>query len=73
MTGMTRFAFWVENGQVVAPITVMRFDDTVYECWVKSQGLTQERSFLLSASSYFQRSTASARSQALIYDFRFTL
>lgn len=29
MTGMTRFAcFWVENGQIVAPIAVMRFDDS---------------------------------------------
>lgn len=29
MTGMTRFAcFWVENGELVAPIAVMRFDDS---------------------------------------------
>ena len=29
MTGMTRFAcFWVEDGQIVAPIPVMRFDDS---------------------------------------------
>ena len=29
MTGMTRFAtFWVENGKVVAPVDVLRFDDT---------------------------------------------
>lgn len=29
MTGMTRFAcFWVENGQIVAPMPVMRFDDS---------------------------------------------
>lgn len=29
MTGMTRFAcFWVENGSIVAPIAVMRFDDS---------------------------------------------
>jgi predicted Zn-dependent protease len=29
MTGMTRFAcFWVENGELVAPISVMRFDDS---------------------------------------------
>ena len=30
MTGMTRFAcFWVENGRIVAPIAVMRFDDSL--------------------------------------------
>lgn len=29
MTGMTRFAcFWVQDGQIVAPIAVMRFDDS---------------------------------------------
>ena len=29
MTGMTRFAcFWVENGELAAPISVMRFDDS---------------------------------------------
>ena len=29
ITGMTRFAtFWVENGKVVAPVDVLRFDDT---------------------------------------------
>ena len=29
MTGMTRFAcFWVEDGKIVAPIPVMRFDDS---------------------------------------------
>ncbi|MCF7823189.1 MAG: TldD/PmbA family protein [Candidatus Marinimicrobia bacterium] len=31
ITGMTRYAcFWVENGQIVAPIENMRFDDSIY-------------------------------------------
>ena len=31
ITGMTRYAcFWVENGEVVAPIEDMRFDDSIY-------------------------------------------
>ena len=31
ITGMTRYAcFWVENGEIVAPIDDMRFDDTIY-------------------------------------------
>ena len=31
ITGMTRYAcFWVENGEVVAPIENMRFDDSIY-------------------------------------------
>lgn len=31
LTGMTRFAtFWVENGQIRAPVSTMRFDDSLY-------------------------------------------
>ena len=31
ITGMTRYAcFWVENGEIVAPIENMRFDDSLY-------------------------------------------
>ncbi|MBT5078117.1 MAG: TldD/PmbA family protein, partial [Candidatus Marinimicrobia bacterium] len=31
ITGMTRYAcFWVENGEIVAPIENMRFDDSFY-------------------------------------------
>jgi predicted Zn-dependent protease len=31
MTGMTRFAtFWVDGGQIVAPVDAMRFDDSLY-------------------------------------------
>ncbi|MGH8714776.1 MAG: metallopeptidase TldD-related protein [Casimicrobiaceae bacterium] len=31
ITGMTRFAsFWVEHGKIVAPVNVMRFDDSVF-------------------------------------------
>jgi predicted Zn-dependent protease len=31
VTGMTRYAcFWVENGQIVAPIEDMRFDESLY-------------------------------------------
>ena len=62
MTGMTRFAtMWVEDGKVVAPIKVMRFDDTLYRLFGENlEALTAEREFSLSASSYFRRSTASA-------------
>ena len=76
VTGMTRFAtFWVENGEIVAPLNVMRFDDSIYRILGEElEALTQERDFLLSASTYFQRSTLSARLPgALIRQFRFTL
>jgi predicted Zn-dependent protease len=76
MTGMTRFAtFWVENGKIVAPLNVMRFDETIYRALgEKLIGLTQERSFILDASTYFHRSTGSWRLPgALVDDFTFTL
>jgi predicted Zn-dependent protease len=34
ITGMTRFAcWWVEGGELVAPIQVMRFDDSILRLW----------------------------------------
>ncbi|MCP4868518.1 MAG: TldE/PmbA family protein [Proteobacteria bacterium] len=76
VTGMTRFAtFWVENGEIVAPVDVMRFDETLYH--VLGEGLvslTEERDFLMSASTYDRRSTSSSRLPgALVNDFTFTL
>lgn len=76
VTGMTRFAtLWVEDGEVVAPVDVMRFDETAYrifgECLV---GLTKQRDFLPDAGSYEKRSTLSARTPgALVDGFTFTL
>ncbi|MHC8317345.1 TldD/PmbA family protein [Pseudomonas sp. LB3P31] len=62
MTGMTRFAtFWVENGEIQAPVSTMRFDDTAYSLLGSQlEALTEERELLLSASTYSQRATASA-------------
>lgn len=76
MTGMTRFAtFWVENGEIVAPINVMRFDDTISRMLGTSlEAVTAETEFLLSSSTYFHRSTGSARLPGvLLNSFRFTL
>lgn len=76
MTGMTRFAtFWVENGEIVAPLNVMRFDDSVLRMLGSElEALTVEQDLLLSASSYFNRSTASSRLPgALLKNFEFTL
>ncbi|MEP0868193.1 TldD/PmbA family protein [Trichocoleus desertorum AS-A10] len=34
ITGMTRYAcFWVENGEIVAPIENLRFDESLYRFW----------------------------------------
>lgn len=75
-TGMTRFAtFWVEGGEIQAPLNVMRFDETAYRMLgEKLIGLTAERELILDADTYFQRKTSSGRMPgALVDDFTFTL
>ena len=76
MTGMTRFAtFWVENGEIVAPLSVMRFDETLYRMLGdKLIALTAEREFIMDADTYEVRSTGSMRLPgALVDGFTFTL
>ena len=76
ITGMTHFAtFWVEGGQVVAPVNVMRFDETIYRLLGDHLiGLTSERDFILDAETYGGRSTSSGRFPgALIDEFTLTL
>lgn len=76
ITGMTRFAtFWVENGQIVAPVNVMRFDETIYRVLGENLlGLTRERDFALDPMTYGGRSTGSYRLPgALVADFSMTL
>ena len=76
LTGMTRFAtFWVENGEIVAPLNVMRFDDTVYRMLGDNlAALTAERDLLMSTDTYEARSTRSMRLPgAIVEDFRMTL
>jgi predicted Zn-dependent protease len=76
LTGMTRFAtFWVENGEIVAPLNVMRFDDTIYRLLGENLvALTQSRDMRLSNDTYEARSTRSMHLPgAVIDDLRFTL
>lgn len=76
ITGMTRFAcLWVENGKPVAPLNVMRFDETVYHMLGdKLVDLTEEREHIFDTSTYQSRSDASALLPgALVEDFRLTL
>jgi predicted Zn-dependent protease len=75
-TGMTRFAcFWVEGGEIVAPIGVLRFDDTIYRMLGSNLvGLTAERETILDPTTYGGRSTSSMRVPgALIAEVAFTL
>jgi len=76
LTGMTRFAtFWVENGEIAAPVNVMRFDDSIYRMLGGNLvALTAARDWRLSTDSYESRSSASMHIPgALIEDLRLTL
>ena len=76
MTGMTRFGtFWVENGEIVAPIQVMRFDDTLYRMLgTELEALTSKRQRFMDTRSYGARSTKSSLLPgALLRSFSFTL
>ena len=76
ITGMTRFAcLWVEQGRPVAPVNVMRFDESIYHILGdRLEGLTRECEHILDTGSYEWRSNASARLPgALVNDFTFTL
>ena len=76
ITGMTRFAsFWVEGGKIVAPVDVMRFDDSVFRLLGRElAGLTAERELLVSSDTYHQRSVSSMRLPgAVVKEMAFTL
>ena len=62
ITGMTRFGtFGVEDGEPVAPVEVMRFDDSLYHLFGdRLEGLTAERELILSTETYGGRSVASS-------------
>ncbi len=75
-TGMTRFAtFWMDDGEIVAPVNVLRFDDTAYNLLgARLEGLTDTTEVLLDTSTYEERSTDSARLPGAIVDgMRFVL
>ncbi|MCR3765242.1 metallopeptidase TldD-related protein, partial [Pseudomonas aeruginosa] len=61
LTGLTRFAtFWVENGQIQAPVSTMRFDDSLYSfLGAHLEDLSHERELRLSNSTYGERHTDS--------------
>jgi predicted Zn-dependent protease len=76
ITGMTRFAtFSVEGGKIVAPVTPLRFDESIYRLLGEALvDLTREREFLPDPGTYDERQTSSARLPgALVAALRFTL
>ena len=76
ITGMTRFAcLWVESGKPVAPINVMRFDESIYHILGDQlEELTREREQIVDTGSYEWRSSAtSLLPGALVNNFTLTL
>ncbi len=77
LTGMTRYAcFWVEKGEIVAPIKDLRFDDSVYNFWSEKQlvAFTQNPEIILSESTYEARQVGGLKTPGmLVDDFTYTL
>lgn len=76
LTGMTRFAtFWVEDGQIQAPVNTMRFDDSLFDfLGPQLEALTREPELLLPGGTYGARQTGSmALPGALLSRFTLTL
>ena len=73
---MTRFAtFWVEGGRIVAPVDVLRFDDTLFRMLgTNLEALTTETELALEPGTYQSRQLASTRLPgALLSEMAFTL
>lgn len=76
ITGMTRFAtFWVQDGEITAPVSALRFDDTCFNLFGRQlEGLTDRAELVLDPTTYGQRSDESSRVPgALIHEMTFTL
>ncbi len=76
ITGMTRYAcFWVENGEIIAPIKDLRFDETLYKVFGEGLiDLTDTCSLVPATGSYGARDIGGASVPgALVEGFTFTL
>jgi predicted Zn-dependent protease len=76
ITGMTRYAcFWVEKGEIVAPISNLRFDESLYNFWGNSLlAVTNFREYIATVDSYGGRSLGGILAPGmLIQDFTYTL
>lgn len=76
VTGMTRYAcFWVERGEIVAPIRDLRFDESLYRVFGEAlEAVTTQRAIMMETDTYGQRSLGGSRVPGmLVRDFRFTL
>src|SRR6185503_15421529 len=63
VTGMTLFGtFWGEDASIVAPLSVMRFDDSLFRMLGDSLvDFTREREWIVNSGTYSQRSIETSR------------
>jgi predicted Zn-dependent protease len=76
VTGMTRYAcFWVERGEIIAPIANLRFDESLYRCWGENlMALTTTVDFIPDVDTYGSRQLGGSWVPGLlIEDFTYTL
>ena len=76
ITGLTRFAtYWIEGGEIVAPLAVMRFDDSLYRMLGSElEALDDRCDWILNSGTYGGRSVETSRVPgALIRQLRLTL
>lgn len=76
ITGMTRYAcFWVEQGEIVAPIENLRFDESLYRFLGETLvNLTDSQTFIPEVGTYGHRNLGGIRTPGLIAeDFTYTL
>lgn len=76
ITGMTRYAcFWVENGEIIAPIADMRFDESLYDCLGENLlAVTEFQHIDPATDTYEVRALGGKKLPGmLIKDFKFTL
>ncbi|MBO3459321.1 metallopeptidase TldD-related protein [Aetokthonos hydrillicola Thurmond2011] len=76
ITGMTRYAcFWVEDGEIVAPIENLRFDESLYRFWGENLvDLTDFQEFIPEVGTYERRHLGGSMVPGmLVEDFTYTL
>jgi predicted Zn-dependent protease len=76
ITGMTRYAcFWVENGELIAPIENLRFDESLYHFWGENLiALTNFQEFIPEVGTYDSRQLGGTLVPGmLVNDFTYTL
>jgi predicted Zn-dependent protease len=68
LTGMTRFAtFWVEDGEIVAPVDAMRFDDSLYRVLGSElERLGAQPELLLDDDTWGERATGGMKLPGLL-------